>query len=262
MEKLKATLSSIKQGQYPALMTHVVLGYPTLEKSIEIALAMADSGAAIIELQIPFSDPMADGPTIMKASECALAQGVRPKDCMLAMEKISSKTQVPVLFMSYFNLVFSAGVKQFCKDSAAAGAQGLIVPDLPPEDSTEGYWEAAAENKLAAIALVSPVTTKHRFELIKKRAKDGFVYCVSTTGTTGARNNLPENIKLYLDLVKNEINLPRALGFGISSKEQISSLIGNAEIAIVGSAMIDKIDKSKDLIKEVRSYTKELSGNE
>lgn len=259
MKKLNETLSKIKPGQYPLLMTHVVLGYPSLEKSIDIALAMADSGASIIELQIPFSDPMADGPTIMRACEYALAQGVRTKDCMRAMETLANKTQVPLLFMSYFNLLFNAKVKEFCKDAAAAGAQGLIVPDIPPEDEMEGYWEAAAENKLAAIPLVSPVTTKSRYQAIKKRAKDGFVYCVSTTGTTGARDSLASNLKNYLEIVKTEISLPRAVGFGISSKEQILSLTASAEIAIVGSAMIDKITSAKDVFAEVKSYTSSLS---
>lgn len=258
MEKLNKTLSAITPNQYPLLMTHVVLGYPSLEKSIEIALAMADSGASIIELQIPFSDPMADGPTIMRACEAALEQGVRPKDCMKAMETLASKTQVPLLFMSYFNLIFRAGVREFCKEASSAGAQGLIVPDILPEDTVEGYWEAAEENKLAAIPLVSPVTTQSRFRAIKKHAKAGFVYCVSTTGTTGARDNLADNLKSYLETVKTEIPLPRALGFGISSREQILSLKGSAEIAIVGSAMIDRISNSTDIIKEVCLYTNEL----
>ena len=246
-------------------MTHVVLGYPSLEKSIEIAIAMANSGASFIELQIPFSDPMADGPTIMQACEVALEQNITPKDCIKAMQEITSKTDVPIIFMSYFNLIFSYnakdGVKNFCKDASNAGAQALIVPDILPEDEKENYWDLAREYNLSPTTLVSPVTTKERFEVIKQKATDGFVYCVAATGTTGARKELETDLKQYLDQVKEEINLPRAVGFGISSKEQIKSLQGNAEIVIVGSAMINKISSAKDVIAEVVEYTKELSNS-
>jgi len=198
MEKLNKSLKEIKTGAYPKLMTHVVLGYPTLEKSIEIALTMANSGAAFIELQIPFSDPMADGSTIMQACEVALEQNVTPKDCMKAMQEITSKTEVPIIFMSYFNLIFNYGVKEFCKDASNAGTQALIVPDILPEDEKENYWNLAREHNLSPTTLVSPVTTKERFEVIKQKATDGFVYCVATTGTTGARKELETDLKEYL----------------------------------------------------------------
>lgn len=259
MIKLNKTLAEIKTGDYPKLMTHVVLGYPTLEKSIEIAITMANSGASFIELQIPFSDPMADGPTIMRACEVALEQKVSPKDCMIAMEKIAAKTDVPLIFMSYFNLIFNYGVEKFCKDASKAGAQALIIPDILPEDKKENYWNIARENNLSPTTLVSPVSTQERFDTIKEKALDGFVYCIATTGTTGARKELELDLKDYLAKVKKEINLPRAVGFGISSKEQIKSLQGHTEIAIVGSAMINKITSAKDVLAEVADYTKELS---
>jgi tryptophan synthase alpha subunit len=246
-------------------MTHVVLGYPSLDESIEIVLAMAQAGASMIELQIPFSDPMADGPTIMRANEDALAAGVTPADCMKALQTIRSETEVPLFFMSYFNILLNykgQGVESFCKDAAAAGADGLIVPDVPPEEDADGYWTYSEANNLFAVPLVSPLTNEHRFAEVARRAKNGFVYCVSTTGTTGARQALPEDLAQYLRRVKERLNLPLAVGFGISSPQQVKSLSGHAEIAIVGSAMIDEISKAKKskVAQSVKDFTAKLAG--
>ncbi|MCB0323567.1 MAG: tryptophan synthase subunit alpha, partial [Bdellovibrionales bacterium] len=167
MKRLNDTLAKLepaRKGGRPALMTHVVLGFPTLRDSIDIVRAMADSGAAIIELQIPFSDPMADGPTIMAANEAALTAGTTPTDCMKAMEQLAGELEVPLLFMSYYNIIFAYqqqggadAVRSFCRDAAAAGAQGLIVPDVPPEENAEGYWDVTREHGLVPVPLVSPV---------------------------------------------------------------------------------------------------------
>ena len=249
------------------LMTHVVLGYPNLKLSMDIVCAMANSGASIIELQIPFSDPMADGPTIMRANEAALAQGLTPAKCMKAMDQLSSKCSVPLLFMSYFNLLFTyraskkSGVKRFCLDARNAGAQGLIVPDIPPEESDDCYFELARANKLIPVPLVSPLSSDLRLKKIAKVSPEGFVYCVSTTGTTGARTSLPSGLKSYVKNVRRHFSLPLALGFGISSPQQISALSPHVEIAIVGSAMIDKIDNSpkKSIVRNIEKFTKLLA---
>ncbi len=239
-----------KKNSHPALMTHVVLGYPTLSKSIDIVKTMVDSGASFVELQIPFSDPMADGPTIMRACEEALANGVRTIDCMRAMEKLHRQVEVPLLFMSYYNLLFSYGgkpngLKAFCRDARNAGAQGLIVPDVPPEEKEEGYWDVSRDYELLPVPLVSPVSSNARFKKIKKVAPDGFVYCVSTTGTTGARKNLGRELKTYLRRVKKEFKLPIAVGFGISDRSHVQAVHPEADIVVVGSATIDIIRKSE-----------------
>jgi len=254
----------------PALMTHVVLGYPSLDESIDIVLAMAESGASIIELQIPFSDPMADGPTIMRANEHALSAGVTPAQCMEAAKKIRSKCEVPLLFMSYFNILLNynssketKGVEGFCQDAKDAGIDGLIVPDVPPEEDVDGYWSYSKANDLFAVPLVSPVTTQKRFDKIKERiVEGGFIYCVSTTGTTGARNDLPKDLSEYLKKVRDEFKSPLAVGFGISSREQVNSLAGHAEMAIVGSAMINTITKAEEnnKIQRVKDFTHQLLG--
>ncbi len=280
MGKLQDTLTALDSkglGPNPALMTHVVLGYPSLDESIELVKAMADNGAKFIELQIPFSDPMADGPTIMSANEAALAQGVTPGDCMKAMETLASSVDVPLIFMTYFNLVYAYnggaynggayqggqdGVRNFSKDAANAGAEALIVPDIPPEENSEGYWSITKEYGLLPVPLVSPISSDERLKRIAAVSDPGFVYCVSTTGTTGARKGLPEELPEYLTRVRKYFDMPLAVGFGISSRGQVENLSEHAEIAIVGSAMIDCISKSDSgqRVKAVAAFTKELAG--
>lgn len=261
MKKLSDSLANLRLGK-PALMTHVVLGYPTLEKSIELIKAMSESGVSVIEIQIPFSDPIADGPTIMSANQVALENGITPKDCFEAVEKLKVTIDTPLLFMSYFNILlnYKNGVSDFCKDASACGIQGLIVPDVPPEETTDGYWSSAKEFNLSAIPIVSPVSSKERLELIKKTTDAEFVYCVSVTGTTGARTTLPTELADYLSSVRNVFKRPLALGFGISSKEQVTEASKHAELCVVGSAVIDIIRNNdpKNQTKAVTTFLAEL----
>ena len=246
----------------PALMTHVVLGYPSLAESIQTVEAMSKAGAAVIELQIPFSDPMADGPTIMRANEIAINNGVTPVDCVKAMAELSSRIETPLLFMSYCNLVFGykqKGFEQFCLEASEAGAAGLIVPDVPLEETDDGYWNISRQYDLCPISLVSPVTEEKRLDSICQDAQ-GFIYCVATTGTTGVRENIPAELPQYLAKVGKHSDLPLAVGFGISSAEQVQALSGHADMAIVGSAMIQEIEsnKSKNLSTVVQEFTRQL----
>lgn len=271
MNLLQNTLEEIQTkrangASRAALMTHVILGYPTLKDSIDIVRLMADSGASIIEMQIPFSDPIADGPTIMVANQRALENLVTPKDCMKAMEFLAKKVHVPLLFMSYLNLLinYQGGLKQFCKDAHSAGTQGLIVPDIPPEETSEGYWTLTRANQLIPIVVVSPVTTQERLQKLAKVATSGFVYCVSTTGTTGARKTLPHDLAEYLLTVREHFSLPLALGFGISTPEHIQTIGKHAEIAVVGSATIDLIRQTdkvskKERLKKLREFVERMS---
>ncbi len=256
--RLAKALSTIKTGDYPALMTHVVLGYPSLEKSIELVQVMAENGASIIELQIPFSDPMADGPSIMGACEHALSEGVTPSDCLEAMAKLSSKIETPLLFMSYYNLVLNQ--KGFAKAASDTGCEGLIVPDITPGESKDSFFTECDSENLPVIPLVSPITSETRLKQIANNSTSApFVYCVSTTGTTGARDKLPEELPAYLNRVKENFSVPRALGFGISEKKHIEQLQGNAEIAIVGSAVINLIKESSNPNTEVANFIQKLS---
>lgn len=261
MNRLSSLVSDLDSAS-PVLMTHVVVGYPTLEKSLEIVRAMAKSGAALIELQIPFSDPMADGPSIMGACEVALEQGVAPEDCMEAMATLSSELSVPLLFMSYLNipLNYEGGLQGFVQAAEKAGATGLIIPDIPPEETAIGYYAAVKESSLLHIPLVAPVSSDARLAKVSANTQEGtFVYCVSTTGITGARAELPEGLPVYLAKVKNVFHCPRALGFGLSKPEHIKALQGHAEIAVVGSAVIDVIKRTEGDVSAVAEYITELA---
>lgn len=262
MKKLEQALRNHTPNS-PLLMMHVVLGYPSLEESIELVRVMAKSGASIIELQIPFSDPIADGATIMEANQVALQNGVKTADCMRAMKQLSEELPIPLLFMSYANILlnFPGGIEGFCKAASNAGAEGLIVPDIPPEESAERYWELAAKHNLAPIPIVSPVTTPERMKKIAAVAQRGFIYCVTVTGTTGARTELPPDLANYLSNVKQTFSLPRAVGFGISTRNHINQLAPHCEIAVVGSATVDIIRNTPKAERAamVAKFTAELA---
>ena len=261
---LKRELAN-KKRKSPLLMTHVVLGYPSLSASVSLVKAMIDGGASFVELQIPFSDPMADGPTIMAANEAALAQGLTVRDCFRAAEQLTAQRDVPILFMSYANILMqygpsSKGVAHFCRDAATAGVAGMIVPDIPPEENSEGYWTHSHAYGVLPIPIVSPLSSAERLSKIASVAGDGFVYCVSTTGTTGERSALPTGLGPYLKRVKQKLKQPLAVGFGISTAEQVRALSAHADIAIVGSAMLNLINRTAPgkRAKAVRSFTEAL----
>jgi len=261
MNSIDKKVLEIKKRNRIGLMTHVVVGYPSLEDTVTVVKAMADAGADFVELQIPFSDPLADGPTIMRACEESLAGGTKVKDAFTVMKKISAAVSIPLLFMAYYNTVFRYGVEKFCKDSKAAGASGLIVPDMPlDEEKYEHFYQFAKESGLYPITVISPASTTDR--LIKNaQVAGGFVYCTARQGTTGAKTELDPTLRAYLNKVKNIFSTPIAVGFGISKKEHIHALQGNADIAIVGSAIIDVIKNNdkKSRLDAVKQFINNLS---
>lgn len=260
MNLIDKQLEKIKREKRIGLMTHVVVGYPSLEATEEVVRVMAENGADFVELQIPFSDPLADGPTIMKASEEALRNGTKVKDAFTLMRKLSAQVNIPLLFMSYYNIVFKYGTEKFCKDTRSAGASGLIVPDIPLEEEGEEHFiENARKNDLYAIRVVSPAST---IERLKKNAEvaEGFVYCMARQGITGAKKDLDPELVNYLERVKQVFDVPVAVGFGISKREHIEALRAHADVAIVGSAVIDVICKSRknEVGRNVGDFIKDL----
>lgn len=236
----------------PKIMTHIVAGYPTLRKSEEIALTMIKSGVDFIEIQIPFSDPVADGPAIMKANEVALKNGMTVEECFRLMKRLGGKlkkileqkrTKILVkpkfLFMSYFNILHHYGLEKFSKKAKECGCYGLIVPDMPiDEEKNENYLKICKKYGLMPIQVISPLTPVVRLKKIAKHAR-GFVYCVSRYGTTGQSNELNPRLKTYLQKVKRYIKLPLAVGFGISKKIHVEAIHKYAEIAVIGSKIIN-----------------------
>lgn len=250
MNKLTKKLEEIKKRKQIGLMTHVVVGYPTLSETIKTVKLMADCGIDIVELQIPFSDPLADGPTIMHACEQSLANGTKVKDAFVIMNKLSQEVSIPLLFMSYYNTVFKYGTERFCRDAANVGASGLIVPDIPlEEEQNEHFIKYCEKYSLAPIRVISPSTTDERLQKNAIVAK-GFIYCTAKQGITGANKELNPDLAHYLQKVRKYFDVPIAVGFGISKQEHIKMLEQYADIAIVGSAIIDIINESnKDNIE-------------
>lgn len=262
MDLIDKQLEKIKRERRIGLMTHVVVGYPTLELTESLVLTMKEAGADYIELQIPFSDPLADGPTIMKACEKALESGVKVTDAFSLADKLSKQVKIPLLFMAYYNTVFKYGTKKFCKDAYDAGISGLIVPDVPiEEENQEHFIKYCNKAGLRNIRVISPASTIDR---LKKNAKvaNGFIYCTARQGVTGAGRSLDPNIQCFLKEVKKFFKIPIAVGFGISERKHLKKLAGHASIAVVGSAIIDIINQSenKTIEKNVKSFLNKLTG--
>ena len=220
------------------IMTHIVGGYPSLSESEAIATTMLEAGVDFLEIQIPFSDPIGDGPVITQACRKAIADGIKVEDCFQLMENLRPKTDIPLLFMTYYNIVFNYGVEAFCRKAGVLGCYGLIVPDIPfDEEKYDQFREHAHKNNLKIIQLVSPITPEDRLEHIGKVA-EGFVYCVAGFGTTGSKVSQKEDVSRYLKRVRKYIKTPLSLGFGISSKEEMNNAGEVADIVVIGSKII------------------------
>jgi tryptophan synthase alpha chain len=225
-----------------ALMPYFTIGYPNLPSCMEIVEAIAQAGADLIELGIPFSDPLADGPTIQRSTQIALENGLSVEGCLEFTEQLRKRgVQQPVLLMGYINPILAYGVKQFVEGVVRAGADGLIVPDLPLEESL-ALLSACQDNGCALIFMLAPTSSEERIDLVAQRAQ-GFIYLVSVTGTTGARSGVSQKLGGFIETVRTKTDLPLAIGFGISTAQQ-AQLIGRmADGVIVGSALIDAVSK-------------------
>lgn len=222
------------------LMTHIVLGYPSFEDSIRIVDAMVKAGVDLIELQIPFSEPMADGPVILHANQRALAAGSTVERCFdVAAELAKKHPKVPLLFMSYYNIAFSRGAEKFAADTKQAGLCGAIIPDLPHEEGA-AFFEKMKAAGLEPVFLFSPNTSDARMKDIAARAS-GFIYCIARKGVTGAKTEF-SGLDEYLARCRKATQLPLALGFGVKSAADVRELVGKVDIAVVGSQTIKVID--------------------
>lgn len=217
-------------------------GYPDLDSTVELILGFEENGAELIELGMPYSDPLADGPTIQYSSEVAIDNGITMERIFEMVKEVREQSEIPIILMGYMNPVLRYGVEAFCKKAAASGVDGLIIPDIPPEESDLIENEASA-NDLALIYLVAPNTSDERMKLIDKKS-DGFVYCVSVTGVTGARDGeeIARSVARFIDRVQENITEnPKMIGFGIRSHDDAERIAAQAEGFIVGSALIDTI---------------------
>ena len=232
VDRIAAAFAS--HGKRAALMPYLMGGHPGLDSSVEAGLAAAGAGADLIELGVPFSDPLADGPVIHAAATEALAAGATPHGVLRVCERLAE--QVPVVLMVYVNVVMTAGARAFALRAAAAGASGLIVPDLPHDEAGEVRAACDAEG-LALVPLVAPTTTPARIAEIGAGAR-GFVYTVSLTGTTGERSELPPGLSETVARVRSASEVPVAVGFGISTAEHARAVAQLADGVIVGSRVV------------------------
>ncbi len=218
-------------------MPYLAAGYPDLPTSLDLFQTLAEAGADLIEIGVPFSDPLADGPVIQAATQRALAQGVTPDDCIAAVRNLRQRgVTIPLLLMGYVNPILAYGLERYVADAAAAGADGFIIPDLPPDEADE--IEAACQRHgLAMIYLVAPTSTPERIALAAAHST-GFIYLVSVAGITGARSDLPSHLAEFVARVRQQSGLPLAVGFGISTPAQAAAVAAIAEGVVVGSALV------------------------
>ncbi|MBF0401630.1 MAG: tryptophan synthase subunit alpha [Magnetococcales bacterium] len=224
------------------LMSHWVLGYPSLAANREIVDQMVANGVDLMELQIPFSEPIADGPIIAQANQAALTAGFRVADGLAFIEESVRRHPIPFLVMTYYNILLAYGVEAFIREAARMGVRGLIIPDLPPEEAQQAmawcrHWGAQA-NGLAWIQLLTPTSPDARLHTIGGLA-DGFCYCVARKGVTGKQTRFDDALKQFLDRCRQATAVPLAVGFGVKSAADVQHLTGMAEIAVVGSAAME-----------------------
>jgi len=234
----------------PAFMPYAVLGYPTCAAGLEVIKTLAAEGADLLELGVPFSDPLADGPTIQAATQKSLENGTTVKDCLaMARELRESGVNTPALMMGYVNPIMAYGMEQFVADAADAGVDGFIVPDLPPEEAGE-FEGLCNKHDLALVYLLAPTSGQKRVKLIAEKSQ-GFIYLVSLLGVTGARTELPPDLADFVKRVRAETGKPLAVGFGIGNGEQ-AQLVGSiADGVIVGSALVKRAGESVDRVREL-----------
>jgi tryptophan synthase alpha chain len=234
---------AIEFKKKPGLVVYLTAGDPDLGTTREIALAAIDNGADVIELGVPFSDPLADGPVIQRASERAVAKGVRLSDVLgVAKELRAARPQAGLILFSYLNPVVRMGMKDFCARAAEAGADGVLLTDMIVEESAE-YLDAMHANKLAPVFLAAPTSTDARLKAIAENSQ-GFVYAISRTGITGTQSSLTSDAAQVVSRLKQFTKLPVALGFGISNAEHVKAVGEFADAAVIGSAIVQLIEKT------------------
>jgi tryptophan synthase alpha chain len=259
MNRLGKRLKDIKSAGEKALSIFVTAGYPELDSTAKLVWNLAEAGADLVEIGIPFSDPIADGVTIQKSSQKALENGITLKRILHQVEEIRKGSELPVILMGYLNPVAKYGFQSFVKDAENAGVDGLILPDLIPEESFS-YQEVVKTSKIGLNYLVSPNTPGDRLRTIDGLTRD-FIYCVALTGVTGSREGLPPGIADYLSRVKGATTHPYLVGFGISNPQDARAIARHADGVIIGSAIIKLIAQSANeraMLKATSRFTSEI----
>lgn len=242
-----------------ALIVYIMAGDPDLDTTRRLILELESAGADILELGVPFTDPLADGPSIQAANERALASGTKLEDILALVKDLRTQTHIPILLMTYYNPIFRAGQEQVARAAVEAGIDGMLITDLPPEEAAEWKRDADAAG-LDTIFLLAPTSTGERIRIGAAMAS-GFVYCVSRTGVTGAQAELPSDLHDLLDRIRAETDQPVAVGFGVSTAEHVRQIGEWCDAAVVGSAVVNLIAmEGRDSVESVGSFVRQLKG--
>lgn len=265
IQRIRDAFARARREGRAALAPYLAIGHPSPAATPALVRAVEEAGADLMELGIPFSDPLADGPVIQMATQRALQQGMTVAGCLQMVRTVRAQGVVmPLILMGYYNPLLAYGPERFCRDAAAAGADGLIVPDLPPEEgeTLEGF---CASQGLALVYLLAPTSTPERIRLVLSRTR-GFVYCVSVTGITGARERLPVGLADFVARVRVAIRQQEgdeeppylAVGFGISTPEQAAAVGRLADGVVVGSALVKRVHDASDPVQAARTFVNSL----
>jgi len=259
MNRIVERFAALKKTGQKGFVVYVGAGDPNLEATRQLTLAFDQAGVDVMELGVPFSDPLADGLVNQLAAQRGLESGATPPKVLQTVAAIRKESQVPIVLYIYYNLIHKVGMKQFIANAARAGVDGLLVLDLPPEES-EDYEALMSAAGLCNIYLIAPTTPDERIGLIAKRAT-GFIYYVSREGVTGMQQKVSDTIGMMTAKIRQHTSLPIAVGFGISNPEQAKIVAANAEAIVVGSAIVNQIaanGKSPDLVAKVGTFVKTL----
>lgn len=254
MNRIDKKFYELKQKGLKAMIPFITAGDPSLDVTVDLVFKMEEGGADIIEIGIPYSDPLADGPIIQASSTRALKNGTKIDNIMDAVKKIRQKSEIPLVYLVYYNSIFKYGIERFVNEAKESGIDGLIIPDLPLEERKD-IKEISEKYGIYLIPLVAP-TSKERIKSICESGK-GFVYCVSTKGVTGIRNSIETDIKEYMRTVSEYTNMPKAIGFGISGPDMAKRFAPYCDGIIVGSAIVKMINDSRskeDIYDNVKKF--------
>lgn len=258
MNRIDLKFKELKGKNEKAMISFITAGDPNFEVTEKLVYSMEEAGADIVELGIPYSDPIADGPTIQKSSARSLKNGTTIAKIMDSVENIRLKTEIPLVYLVYYNSVFKYGIEKFISQCSKVGIDGIIIPDLPIEERAD-ILKIAGKYDVSLIPLIAP-TSKERIKKIVTNAS-GFIYCVSTNGVTGTRNKINTNIKEYMDIVSRYTDIPKAIGFGISNAEMAKEMKPYCDGVIIGSAIVKKVDETEneeEIIKNVKAFIKDV----
>ncbi len=261
MNRIEKKFQQLKKNKQKAFIAYITAGYPNISVTEKLIKEFDRIGVDILELGVPFSDPMADGPVIQDASEAALDKGINLEKILNLVKKSRAGCNIPICLMTYYNPVFCYGEAKFCQKAASSGVDGVIIPDLPPEEAVS-FRRSAAKYGLDIIFLLSPTSAPKRIKMVSG-VSQGFIYYVSLTGVTGARKKLPADISQQVKAIKKYTTKPVCVGFGVSEASQVKEINRVADGVIVGSAIVKKIKENisrPGLIKKVSNFVAQLKG--